>query len=111
MIDKGMLALMKDGTLFVNTSRGAIIDQQALTEELKSGRINAYLDVFNPEPLPLDSELYQLQNVILSPHISGGHTVNGGYERGNYLIQQLYSYTTTGIIRDEVTKDMMQVIA
>lgn len=111
MINKEMLALMKDSTLFVNTARAPIVDEDALIKELKSGRISAYLDVFGEEPLPKDNILYQLDNVMLSPHISGGHTVNGGYERGNYIIQQLYSYFAAGILRDEAVRNMMEVIA
>lgn len=111
MIDKAKLALLKDGALFINTSRGAIVDENSLINELKSGRIVAYLDVFDKEPLAKDNVLYQLENVLLTPHISGGHTVNGGFERGNYIIQQLYSYYTCGILKDEVTKDMMEIMA
>lgn len=107
MIDKEKLALMKDGTLLVNTARAAIVDENALMDELESGRIYAYLDVFHKEPLFGDSILHKLNNVLLTPHISGGHTVNGGYERGNYVIQQIYGYHTTGQLRDETIKDML----
>ncbi len=62
------LALMQDGAWIVNTSRAPIIDMDALLKELESGRINAALDVFDPEPLPADSPLRKLPNVILSPH-------------------------------------------
>ena len=111
LIGARLLSALRDGAVFVNTSRGAVVDEKALTEELKTGRISAYLDVFEQEPLPLDSELYKLGNVRLSPHMSGGHTVNGGYERGDYLVEQLYSWKTTGALRDEVTPAMMAYIA
>jgi phosphoglycerate dehydrogenase-like enzyme len=62
------LALMQDGAWIVNTSRAPIIDMDALLRELKTGRINAALDVFDPEPLPQESELRKLPNMILSPH-------------------------------------------
>ena len=62
------LAAMQDGAWIVNTSRAPIIDMEALHKELESGRINAALDVFDPEPLSGDSPLRQLPNVILSPH-------------------------------------------
>jgi phosphoglycerate dehydrogenase-like enzyme len=107
MVDQNMLARMKDGALFVNTSRGPVVDEKALIEELKSGRLYAYLDVFDNEPLPEASPLYNLENVLLSPHISGGHTANGGFERGNYVIQQIYRYYMTGILKDEALKDML----
>lgn len=111
MVDGNMLARMKDGALFVNTSRGPIVDEDALIKELKTGRLYAYLDVFDREPLPENSPLYRLNNVLLSPHISGGHTVNGGFERGNYIIQQIFSYYTTGMLKDETVKDALENMA
>ena len=61
---------MKDGTFIVNTSRGAVIDEKALINALKSGKISgAALDVFEEEPLPADSPLLKMENVILTPHI------------------------------------------
>lgn len=71
MINKERLSLMKDGALLVNTARGALIDEDALAEELKTGRISAVLDVYDKEPLPAQSPLSQLENVILMPHTAG----------------------------------------
>ncbi|WP_327313488.1 hydroxyacid dehydrogenase [Streptomyces sp. NBC_01235] len=71
MLDRGRLSLMPDGSVLVNTSRGALVDPDALTDELVSGRISAVLDVTEPEPLPGDSPLYGLPNVFLTPHIAG----------------------------------------
>ncbi|UJP09212.1 hydroxyacid dehydrogenase [Microbacterium sp. KUDC0406] len=71
MIGAAELGLMRDGTVIVNTARGALIDTQALTPELVSGRLDAYLDVVHPEPLPADSPLYRLPNVVITPHIAG----------------------------------------
>ncbi|RRR84524.1 hydroxyacid dehydrogenase [Streptomyces sp. RP5T] len=71
MLDRRRLALMPNGSVLVNTSRGALIDPEALTDELVSRRINAVLDVTEPEPLPADSPLYHLPNVFLTPHIAG----------------------------------------
>jgi phosphoglycerate dehydrogenase-like enzyme len=66
-----MLALIKDNALLVNTARGAIIDERALAVELRKGRFRAVLDVYETEPLPLDSALRNLDNVILFPHVAG----------------------------------------
>lgn len=110
MISEPLIKSLKNDAVFINTSRGPIIDEQALIRELKTGRIKAYLDVFNEEPLPLDSELYKLPNVRLSPHMSGGQTINGGYERGDYLVQQLLAYKK-GTLINEVTKDSLKVMA
>jgi phosphoglycerate dehydrogenase-like enzyme len=71
MLDRGRLALIRDGGVLINTSRGALIDHDALTDELLSGRLTAILDVTEPEPLPPTSPLYKLPNVFLTPHIAG----------------------------------------
>lgn len=75
MINAPLLAMMKDGALLVNTARGAVIDEAALEEEVISGRLRAVLDVFEVEPLPADSRLRGLSNVVIVPHC-GGPTVD-----------------------------------
>jgi phosphoglycerate dehydrogenase-like enzyme len=64
-------SLMKEGAVLFNIGRGKTIDEMKLTEVLKSGKITAVLDVFETEPLPPESELWGLENVIITPHISG----------------------------------------
>ncbi|WP_327726369.1 hydroxyacid dehydrogenase [Streptomyces sp. NBC_00487] len=71
MLDRERLSLIRDGGVLINTSRGALVDPEALTDELVGGRISAVLDVTEPEPLPADSPLYRLPNVFLTPHIAG----------------------------------------
>jgi phosphoglycerate dehydrogenase-like enzyme len=71
MIDSEMLARMRDGATLINTARGGLVDQAALEAELVSGRLSAFLDVTEPEALPEDSRLYDLPNVVLTPHIAG----------------------------------------
>jgi len=63
------LALMKDGAILINTARGALVDETALINEIKSGRLRAGLDVYTEEPLPLDSELRELPGCVLLPHV------------------------------------------
>lgn len=71
MFDAARLARMRDGAWLVNTARGSLVDTDALTGECVRGRLCAWLDTPDPEPLPADSPLYDLPNVVLTPHIAG----------------------------------------
>jgi D-3-phosphoglycerate dehydrogenase len=69
LIGEGELANMRSTAVLINTSRGSVIDQQALIQALRSGVIGgAALDVFEAEPLPPDSPLREMENVLLAPH-------------------------------------------
>jgi D-3-phosphoglycerate dehydrogenase len=69
LIDSRALSLMRRGAVLINTARGPIVDEQALISALQSGLIGgAALDVFEAEPLPGDSGLRRLDNVLLAPH-------------------------------------------
>ena len=74
-INRRLLEMIPDGAVFINTARGKIIDEAALTEELKKQRFKAVLDVYEQEPLPMDSGLRGLPNVTLIPHM-GGPTID-----------------------------------
>ncbi|WP_246486438.1 hydroxyacid dehydrogenase [Kribbella qitaiheensis] len=77
LVDERLLGLLKDGAVLINTSRGRIINAAALEQECRSGRIDAVLDVTDPEPLPPDSPLLDLPNVFLTPHLAGGRRQRG----------------------------------
>lgn len=69
IINATTLKMMKPGAVLINTARGPLVDEPALTASLQSGQIaGAALDVFEVEPLPLDSPLMRLDNVMLAPH-------------------------------------------
>ena len=73
LVDARRLALMKRTAVLVNIARGAVVDEPALVAALRDGRIaGAYLDVFAQEPLPADHPFWDMENVVVSPHISGG---------------------------------------
>ena len=75
LIGKKEIEVMKNGAVLINTSQGKVIDEKALIEPLKSGKISlAGLDVFEEEPPSKDNPLFKLDNTILSPHV-GFHTI------------------------------------
>jgi phosphoglycerate dehydrogenase-like enzyme len=71
LLDAAALARMRDGAWLLNTARGSLVDTAALEAELVSGRLSAFVDTPDPEPLPTGSPLYDLPNVVLTPHIAG----------------------------------------
>ena len=72
LMDAERFSQMKKGAVFINTARGMLVDEVALVDALRSGHLRgAGLDVFEVEPLPLDSELLKLPNVLLAPHLAG----------------------------------------
>ena len=71
MIGAEQLRLLRDDAVLINTSRGSVLDHDALYEEAKAGRIQVQLDVTTPEPLPPEHRLRSLPNVVITPHSSG----------------------------------------
>lgn len=72
MINRESLAKMKPGSVLINTARGSLINEVDLIESLKSGHLRgAGLDVYEVEPLPINSPLLELDNVLLSGHVAG----------------------------------------
>lgn len=73
LVGRKVLAALPDGALVVNVARGAVVDSDALTEEVVNGRLRAALDVFDPEPIPAGHPLWAAENAIITPH-NGGNT-------------------------------------
>jgi phosphoglycerate dehydrogenase-like enzyme len=72
LVGREVLARMRPGTYLINTARGELVDHHALYEALRSGHLaGAVLDVTDPEPLPPDHPLRELENCLLTPHIAG----------------------------------------
>ncbi|MFB6848467.1 hydroxyacid dehydrogenase [Streptomyces sp. NPDC056373] len=109
MLDRDRLALVRDGGVLVNTARGALVDHEALTDELVSGRLRAVLDVTDPEPLPAGSPLYQLPNVFLTPHIAG--SLGNELERlGHIVVEELERVAAGAPLAHEVRRaDLVRV--
>ncbi len=92
MFDADVLGAVKTGAVLVNIARGALIKTEALIDELKSGRISAVLDVFEEEPLKEDSELWNMDNVIITPHNSFVGEGNGK-RMSDVIIKNLEEYS------------------
>ena len=92
LLGAAQFARMRPTASIVNVARGEVIDQPALIEALRAGTIaSAALDVFDPEPLPAESPLWDLPNVIITPHISGA--VEGyGHKATELFIANLRCY-------------------
>lgn len=71
LVSAELLAAMPDGGVLINTARGGLVDHVALERECVAGRLDAILDVTDPEPLPPDSPMLRLPNVFITPHLAG----------------------------------------
>lgn len=102
LIDARRLSLVKPGALFVNVGRGPIVDEPALVRALRSGRLGgAGLDVFAEEPLPKASPLWDLPNVIVTPHSSGA-SIGNHVRATEIFLENLARYLKGGALRNEV---------
>jgi glyoxylate reductase len=91
LIGKQQFEMMKPTAILINTSRGPIVDQEALYSALSEGKIAyAALDVTDPEPLPLDSKLLSLPNIIIEPHIASA-TVTSRTKMCQMAVENLLS--------------------
>jgi phosphoglycerate dehydrogenase-like enzyme len=86
LVDADFLGLLPDGAIVANISRGSIVDTDALLAELVSGRLSAFLDVTDPEPLPPDHPLWHAPNVVITPHVGGGTL--GWQKRGYRMVRE-----------------------
>lgn len=105
MIGKKQFELLKDGALFINTSRGAVINELELIEALKNKNFTAVLDVYEKEPLEENNPLRSLKNVILFPHMAGP-TYDMREKITSALIDDLILIDKGGKSSNEITKEM-----
>ncbi|MFC8955740.1 hydroxyacid dehydrogenase [Streptomyces sp. NPDC057101] len=107
MIGAAQLAAMPDGATLVNTSRGSLIDEQALLPHLLTGRLHAVLDVTDPELPPSDSPLYTLPNVLLTPHVAGS-LGNELHRMADQAIEEVARYARGEPFAEEVRASDLQ---
>lgn len=92
MLDARAIGCMKSGAIIVNVGRGQLIDEQALVQALREGRLGgAALDVFSTEPLPDDSPLWDLPNVLISPH-TAARSIHENERIAALFIENLHRY-------------------
>jgi phosphoglycerate dehydrogenase-like enzyme len=88
LVGAAELSRLRDGAIFINCARSWIVDQDALLGELRTGRFWAALDVFDQEPLPVDSPFRTLDNVLITPH-RAGHSADTHRRQGLAMIEEV----------------------
>jgi len=111
LIGREQLQLMKDGSFFINTARGTIIDYEALAEITPQKKIEVVLDVTDPdEPLPADSPLRRLDNVFITPHIAGSRG-NEQQLMGTLAVEEIKRFVAGEPLRYQVRQEDLPRIA
>lgn len=95
---------MRDGALFVNTARPSVVDMDALFAEVASGRIDAALDVFTSEPLPVDDRWRGLPNALLTPHIAGA-TSDSRQRAGQIVVAEIGRFLAGRPLEHALTRE------
>ncbi|MEX2463013.1 MAG: NAD(P)-dependent oxidoreductase [Balneolaceae bacterium] len=107
IISKKVLSALKDGSMFINTSRSGVVDEDALYEELKAGRLSAGLDVFNDEPEfkqgEFKSRFQDLKNVYISHHI-GASTEQAQLAVADDAVDIVRGYVQKGYVRNWINR-------
>jgi len=109
MIGAAQLARMKRGALLVNTARGSLIDEAALTAALREGRISAILDVTDPEPPRADHPFRQLPNCVITPHLAGS-VADGCRRLGRSVVDQLLAFDAGRALPGFITQERIAVL-
>jgi D-3-phosphoglycerate dehydrogenase len=104
MIDARRLALLPQGAILINVARGPLVVEQDLVDALESGHLGgAGLDVTDPEPLPVESKLWNLPNVLITPHV-GGQSATRIDDMTNFFCDNLARYLSNQPLRNLVDK-------
>ncbi len=102
MVNKELLSMMKKDAVLINASRGGIVDEEALYEVLKEGKIKgAALDVFSKEPMDPKSKFIELENVVLTPHL-GASTDEAQFRVGQMCVHQIKEFFLNNNLLNEV---------
>ncbi|MCP2365500.1 phosphoglycerate dehydrogenase-like enzyme [Nonomuraea thailandensis] len=110
MLDARRLSMLRDGAVVVNTARGGLIDTEALVKEVRSGRLDAILDVSDPEPLPPGHPLFDLPNAFVTPHLAGAQG-NELARLAESTLAEIARYTAGEPLLHEIHRDELDRMA
>jgi len=110
LIGRRELALLPDGAGIVNTARSWLVDEAALIDELRDGRLSAAIDVFDEEPLAADSPLRGLPGVLVTPHRAAG-TSQGRLRQGRIIVDEVAAFAAGRPLSHVVSRDQLSSMA
>lgn len=110
LVSAELLASMKPGAVLINTARGAVVDQGALTEAALAGRLRAVLDVTDPEVLPPEHPLWDCEHVLITPHLAGSQG-NELTRLRDLALDELRRWTAGEPFRHPVRYEALELIA
>jgi phosphoglycerate dehydrogenase-like enzyme len=111
MIDAAALSLMKENAILINTARGTLVDEAALVDALRGGKLKyACIDVTDPEPPAADSPLRDIPNCIMTPHLAGLAN-NGKRKIGAHVADEIARFLASEPLVSEITQAMLATIA
>ena len=107
ILSKERLALLPKGAYIVNVGRGSAIDEDALADRLESKDLSgAALDVFASEPLPENSRLWKIDNLIITPHVAGNLTLRYTLDRNvEMFVEDLVNYAKNRPLKHQIDKN------
>ncbi len=106
MLGRGEIALLKNGAGLLNYSRAALVDYEALRQRLERGELSAVLDVFDPEPLPAGSPLWNTPNLIITPHCSSDDTASYTPKTLDLLFEEMGRFMAGRKLRNVVSRTL-----
>ncbi|PRB13275.1 hydroxyacid dehydrogenase [Microbacterium sp. MYb62] len=110
LIGRRELALMRDGAGLVNTARSWLVDEVALIDELRRGRLSAAIDVFDEEPFAVDSPFRTLPGVLITPHRAAG-TSQGRLRQGRIVADEVEAFVEGRALAHTVDRDQLSSMA
>lgn len=110
MVTRQHLAALHNGAVFINAARASLVNEQALLQEVQRGRIIAALDVFSEEPLPPDSRMRDITDLLLSPH-TAGQTVDTYLRQGQAMVEEVQRFLAGEPLCYEIPPAMFSIFA